>query len=190
MIVTFTGASGAGKSSIVAALLEDERFHLVRSTTTRKYLPRDHPDEYRYVSLKDFERWETNGLFLWTTPPGQVHGNRYGTLKTDIDRTLADSDRHGVMFLVPDVLPRLLEYVGPDRLLSFYVLSPGEDELRRRLAHRGDEPQDIEGRIADCRDWDEKAGVSEFPYLFVRNDSVIEVAVQEVLGAMAYWRDL
>ena len=124
-----------------------------------------------------------------------MHGNRYGTLKTDIEEVLSDSGRHGVMLLVPDfdypdVLPRLLEYVGPDRLLSFYVLSPGEDELRRRLARRGDEPQDIEGRIADCRDWDEKVGVSDFPYLFVRNDSVIEVAVQEVLGAMAYWRDL
>ena len=45
--------------------------------------------------------------------------------------------------------------------VPIHLLSPGDEELRRRLHERGDAEKSIESRIEDCRLWDESARGNE-----------------------------
>ncbi len=53
-LISFTGVSGSGKSTIVRKLLEDPAFHIVTSTTTRPPRESDIHGEYEYVSPAEF----------------------------------------------------------------------------------------------------------------------------------------
>ena len=80
--------SGAGKSSLVSALLEvDHQISLSVSHTTR--LPRPHEvdgQHYCFVGRAEFERGVAAGIFL---EHAEVHGNHYGSLKSEVLRHLA-----------------------------------------------------------------------------------------------------
>jgi guanylate kinase len=79
--------SGAGKSSLVKALLQKiDQIELSISYTTRS--PRSgeqHGREYHFVNLTEFQRMEQAGEFL---EHAEVHGNRYGTSRAWIEQRL------------------------------------------------------------------------------------------------------
>jgi len=179
-IVTFTGPSGAGKTTIVRELLKRHpEWKMIVSLTSRE--PRcgedgDLPGEYRCnVSKKEFLRIRKAGEDLWIE---SAHGNMYATLKTDVLNALS-SKGLSLMQILPVSIPKIREYV-PGRVLSIFVLPPGEEELRRRLEKRGESPEQIEKRIADCRKWEEEARSSGIPYEFIRNDGTIAEAVEKI----------
>ena len=62
------------------------------------------------------------------------------------------------------------------------MLSPGEDEIRRRLVGRGE--AEIQKRINDCKKWDEEALTSNIHYIFLKNDEQgigIDKAVKQMM---------
>ena len=68
--------------------------------------------------------------------------------------------------------------------MSFYILSPPEEELRRRLKLRGEDEAIIEKRVSDCKQWDEAATKSGIPYIFITNEELdrgVEKAALEIL---------
>jgi guanylate kinase len=80
--------SGAGKSSLVNALMEvDSRLaHSVSHTTRAPRGQEVHGREYYFVSNAQFDQMTEQGAFLeWA----QVHGNRYGTSKQAIEERIA-----------------------------------------------------------------------------------------------------
>lgn len=169
MIFTLTGASGAGKTTILKALQkENPTIQLVQSVTTRKPRQTDLHGEYFYVSEEEFQKLQTAGKFLWQIG---AHGNAYGTPKDLVDET-AWSESLFCMILVPAVMPTLLEYTKR-KVIPFYILSPGEKELGSRLAERGEDEKSIQKRIQDCLLWDEEAkkdaAEGKIPYEFVFN---------------------
>ncbi len=172
-ITTFTGASGTGKDSIARAL----GFSYVTSTTTRGPRPSDNPGEYEYLEQEDFhyeeEAWNA---FLWVTTHG---GNYYGTKYEPINNALSRSE-NSTMILVPEVLPLLLAYVGKEKVMPFYIHSPGEAILRTRMEQRGDSNTSIDRRLKESRNWDEEAEKSGIPYTFITNNGMIEEAVEMV----------
>jgi len=182
-IITITGASGVGKTSIIKRLLEVRpSSRLIQSITSRSARPTDLDGEYEYdVSASDFEVRKDD--FLWVTT---AHGNCYATSRKSVcefwlRRTLFFP---GCMILVPSALPILRKYlVDCDRLVSFYVLSPPEEELRRRLVARGDDEAIIERRIDDCKKWDAEALQSDIPYVFLSNGES-EVGVERAVEQM------
>ena len=170
-IITFTGVSGAGKSTIVEIL----GLPLILSTTTREPRASDLPEEYEYLEHGDFDHDKAWKAFLWVNEYG---GNGYGTRSEVVDRALNSQGTYA-MVLVPQVLP-LLDYAGANNVLPFYILSPPEEILRSRMEQRGNTSDSIERRLRESRAWDEQAGKSAIPYTFITNHGTIEEAVEQV----------
>ena len=140
--------SGAGKSSLVKALLElDSRLAVSVSHTTRA--PRgqeQHGREYWFVGEPEFRTMTTRDEFFeWA----EVHGHLYGTSRTAIEQQLVQ----GVdMVLEIDWQGALqIKRIFTHAVLIF-ILPPSWDELAQRLNRRGeDRPEVIEQRLANAR---------------------------------------
>ena len=172
-IVSLTGASGAGKSTIAKAL----GFPFVLSTTTRLPKVSDLPGEYEYLEIDDMV-WEEKGwnTYLWIE---EHAGNYYGTKREVVDLAL-QAPGISMMILIPKVLPKLLDYAGKEKVLPFYIRSPSEEILRSRMEQRGEKNDSIERRLQESKEWDQQAEKSEIPYIFVTNNGTIEEAVEQV----------
>lgn len=186
MILTLTGASGAGKTTIAKELLKilpiDAR--MVPSYTIRKFRkprPTDIPGEYKYISKFWFWLLKTVGAFLWMVYP---HGNSYGTTKRWVIRALKDDNTVYIMILTSNAVKKLNNFAEKngysDRIFSFYILSPPQEVLKERLRFRGDDKDEIQKRLTDCLKWDRDALNSGIPYEFVINDHEIGQVVAEI----------
>ena len=182
MIITITGPSGSGKTSIAKTLIEKRpNIRLVVSLTMREPRPSDLPGEYLHnIPREEFEARKEE--FAWITPP--INGKLYGTLKKSLDEALA-ATHPSLMILIPEKAAQIREYAeNRGRVLSFYVLSPPEDELRQRMRGRGDSESAIEERLKQREAWDKDARNSPIPYIFIANDEPdtgIEKAAEEIL---------
>lgn len=131
--------SGAGKSSLVKALLElDSHVQPSVSHTTRAPRGQEkHGREYFFVSQHEFDSMVLNEAFLeWA----HVHGNRYGTSKKAIeDRIAAGAD----VILEIDYQGALqVKKVFANAVLIF-ILPPSWEELRSRLERRGEDADEV-----------------------------------------------
>ena len=182
MIVTISGASGAGKTTIANLLFKRlANAQPVVSITIREKRDNDNPGEYNYVPDWLFEFLKKLRFFLWTVT---IHNNKYGTLKWSVNKALKRYDVISLMLLVPDKVKNLLEYSrerGLEELVtSFFILSPPPEILRKRLQNRGDSEFEIAKRIKDCEKWDSEALASDLPYIFVKNDSRVEDTIEDI----------
>ncbi|WP_374669976.1 guanylate kinase [Ramlibacter sp.] len=131
--------SGAGKSSLVKALLElDSRVLPSVSHTTRPPRGQEkHGREYFFVSDEEFDRMVLADAFVeWA----HVHSRRYGTSKKAIEDRIA----HGSdVILEIDWQGALqIQRIFNNAVLIF-VLPPSLDELRSRLERRGEDSADV-----------------------------------------------
>lgn len=140
--------SGAGKSSLVKALLElDSHLAVSVSHTTRR--PRgqeQHGREYWFVDERTFRGMAERGEFFeWA----EVHGNLYGTSRTAIEARL---NRGEDVVLEIDWQGALqIKQLFPDAVLIF-ILPPSYEELQQRLQRRGeDHPEVIAQRMVNAR---------------------------------------
>ena len=140
--------SGAGKSSLVNALLElDSHLALSVSHTTRA--PRgqeQHGREYWFVVEPEFRAMVGRGEFFeWA----QVHDHLYGTSRKAIEQRLANGDD---VVLEVDWQGALQIKALFEHAVLIFVLPPSWDELRQRLQRRGeDRPEVIDKRMANAR---------------------------------------
>jgi len=154
--------SGAGKSSLVKALLElDSHLAVSVSHTTRQ--PRgqeQHGREYWFVDEPTFRAMVERGEFFeWA----QVHGNLYGTSRHAIhDRLMRGED----VVLEIDFQGALqIKQLFPHAVLIF-ILPPSWDELRQRLQRRGEDgPEVISMRMANARE--EVAQARHFDFVII-----------------------
>jgi guanylate kinase len=154
--------SGAGKTSLVAALLrEDPNIRLSISHTTRA--PRQgevHGREYHFVDRPAFEKMIAAGEFL---EHADVYGNYYGTSRRWIEESL-ESD-HDVLLEIDWQGARQVRKLFP-HMAGIFILPPSFAELRKRLQGRGkDSAEAIEKRMASARE--EISHVLEFEYIIV-----------------------
>jgi guanylate kinase len=140
--------SGAGKSSLVKALLElDARLVVSISHTTRK--PRGQEQqgrEYLFVDRPAFRAMVDRGEFFeWA----EVHGHLYGTSKAAIESRIA---RGADVLLEIDWQGALqIKALFPNAVLIF-ILPPSFEELQQRLERRGEDGDEvIEQRMANAR---------------------------------------
>ena len=154
--------SGAGKTSLVAKLLEgDSNIRLSISYTTRK--PREGEvdgREYHFVDRPAFEKMIAAGDFL---EHANVYGNYYGTSRRWIEQQL-DGD-HDVLLEIDWQGARQVKALFPE-MVGIAIMPPSIAELRRRLEGRGkDAPEVIDKRMETARE--EISHVLEFPYIIV-----------------------
>ena len=140
--------SGAGKSSLVKALLElDARLAVSVSHTTRK--PRGQEQdgrEYWFVDEPAFRAMIERGEFFeWA----EVHGNLYGTSRRAIEARLQRGE--DVVLEIDWQGALQIKRLFPHAVLIF-ILPPSWEELRQRLTRRGEDgPEVIETRMVNAR---------------------------------------
>jgi guanylate kinase len=165
-----SGPSGAGKGTLVRELLERvPELSLSISATTRS--PRPGEEEgvhYVFLDGAEFEKTAAEEGFLeWA----EVHGNRYGTLRSTVDEALA-----GGVSVVLEIDPQgamQVKEVMPEAVLVF-VEAPSFDELRRRLEKRGSEtPSQVDTRLHTAEGEMRFAGTYDY---VVINDDVSRAA--------------
>jgi len=154
--------SGAGKSSLVKALMElDNRVQPSVSHTTRAPRGQEkHGREYFFVSDAEFDQLVGAQAFVeWA----HVHGQRYGTSKKMIEDRIAQG---------ADVVLEI-DYQGALQIKKIYanavlifVLPPSWEELRSRLERRGeDAPETIALRLRNAQQ--ELAQAREFDFVII-----------------------
>lgn len=154
--------SGAGKSSLVKALLElDSHLDVSISHTTRK--PRGQEQngrEYWFVDEPTFRAMVERGdFFEWA----EVHGNLYGTSRKAIEDRLQRGE--DVVLEIDWQGALQIKQLFPDAVLIF-ILPPSYEELLQRLQRRGeDQPEVIEQRMANARL--EVAQARHFDYVII-----------------------
>lgn len=162
--------SGAGKSSLVKALLElDSHLMVSVSHTTRPPRGQElHGREYWFVDEAEFRAMIDRGEFFeWA----QVHGNLYGTSRKAIEARLAQGE--DVVLEIDWQGALQIKQLFPHAVLIF-VLPPSWNELEQRLRRRGeDKPEVIAKRMANARD--EVAQARHFDYVIV--NSLFETAL-------------
>ena len=164
--------SGAGKSSLIKALLERHAqnarsgsgLQVSVSHTTRAPRPGEVDGEhYHFVSREAFEKLISQGVFF---EYAEVFGNYYGTSRVTIENTLSkgidvflDIDWQGAR----QVKQQIPEAIG------IFILPPSIEVLRSRLDSRG---QDSDAVIANRmqKAQDEMRHYNEFDYVLVNDE--------------------
>jgi guanylate kinase len=131
--------SGAGKSSLVKALLELDA-HLAVSVSHTTRAPRgqeQHGREYWFVDEPAFRAMIDGGEFFeWAT----VHGHLYGTSRKAIEERLAHGE--DVVLEIDWQGAQQIKQLFPQAVLIF-ILPPSWAELQQRLQRRGEDPPDV-----------------------------------------------
>ncbi|MBI5721207.1 MAG: guanylate kinase [Burkholderiales bacterium] len=162
--------SGAGKSSLVKALLELDS-HLVVSVSHTTRLPRGqevHGREYWFVDEPAFRGMIDRGEFFeWA----QVHGHLYGTSRTAIEERLMRGE--DVVLEIDWQGALQIKQLFPHAVLIF-ILPPSWQELEQRLRRRGEDgPEVIATRLENARI--EVAQAKHFDFVIV--NSLFETAL-------------
>ena len=160
-----TAASGAGKTSLVKAILKNNsNIDLSISYTTR--LPRlgevDGVD-YRFINKESFLEMQKNNIFLETA---ECHGAFYGTSK-EIILEIVESGRDIILeidwqgaFSVKKIY---------QAAISIFILPPSMNALEERLKKRGqDSDETISKRLSVAQD--EMSHLEKFDYVTINDD--------------------
>ena len=148
ILFVFSAPSGAGKSSLVNALLADDpNLVLSISTTTRTMRPGENDHEhYHFVSHQEFDAAIEGGKFL---EHALVFGNRYGTSREAVEGPI--SKGQDVLFEIDWQGARSVKAQYPQACLIF-ILPPSVASLRERLERRAqDSDETIDRRMRDAR---------------------------------------
>ncbi|SHJ50220.1 guanylate kinase [Tangfeifania diversioriginum] len=146
-LIIFSAPSGAGKTTIVKHLLQQD-FDLNFSVSATSRKPRTgetHGKDYLFLSEKEFRKKIENDEFLeWE----EVYkGIFYGTLKSEVER-IRNSGKN-VIFDVDVVGGLNIKDYYKDEALAVFVQPPSVEELRNRLRNRSTESEEkINMRIA------------------------------------------
>ena len=165
LLFVITAPSGAGKSSLIEALLKDDpSLRLSVSYTTRA--PRQGEKDgvdYHFVDEKTFRAMQKRGEFLESA---EVHGNYYGTAK----KVILDAIAKGEDLILE------IDWQGAQQVRRLYpgcvgifILPPSIDELERRMRARGQDSDAVmRRRLDNARE--ELAHAGEFKYAIINKD--------------------
>ncbi|WP_435235945.1 guanylate kinase [Psychromonas sp. PT13] len=176
--------SGAGKSSLINALLAEKRDWTVQvsvSHTTRS--PRvgeNNGEHYHFVDVPTFKQLiEEKAFFEWA----EVFGNYYGTSRITIEKALAegidiflDIDWQGAR-QVREMMPQAK---------GIFILPPSRAELESRLNKRGQDSKEIIAkRMQEAQS--EMSHYDEYDYLIINDD--FEQATKEFSAIVTAMRN-
>lgn len=166
-LLVLCSPSGAGKTTLARRLQQQDpglAFSVSHTTRAARAQEQDGRD-YHFVSAARFREGIEAGEFAeWA----EVHGNFYGTSKSEIARWRTQG-ASGLIFDIDVQGHRQLRALYPLDTVSVFVLPPSAEELERRLAGRGSEdPETLKLRLSNAVE--ELSHYAAFDYLLVNED--------------------
>ncbi|MFN3305993.1 MAG: guanylate kinase [Candidatus Kapaibacteriota bacterium] len=167
-LIVLSAPSGAGKTTLARYLLS--RFPQLKfsvSATTRK--PRENEidgKDYYFLSEEKFKELIENGDLIEYE---QIFGNYYGTLRSEVDASLARGET--IIFDI-DVKGALsIKELYPENAYLIFIAPPSLDKLKERLIQRGTEtPEQLQKRFQRIEM--EMKMQDKFNYVLVNDDLV------------------
>ncbi len=165
MLLIVSAPSGAGKTSLVTALLDrDPRLVVSVSHTTRQRRARERDGiNYHFVDDAGFTAMIDAGEFLENA---EVFGNRYGTSAAAVERELSQGR---------DVILEI-DFQGAAQVrarfpgtVSIFILPPSTAALQSRLTGRGEDDENVIRQRLDKARW-EMSHYRDYDYLVVNDD--------------------
>jgi guanylate kinase len=188
ILFLISAPSGAGKTSLVNALLEfrgkaSEQLCVSVSHTTREKRPgEENGRNYYFVTVDEFRAMAASNAFL---EHAEVFGNLYGTSKAWVEERLASGwdvileiDWQGAS-QVQDLMPAAV---------SIFILPPSLESLRERLTERGqDKTEVIDKRMAEAVN--EMSHFNQADYIIFNDnfDTALEDMVAVIRSARLSW---
>jgi guanylate kinase len=159
--------SGGGKSTLIRRLLSNPPGEPLRFSVSHTTRPRREGEvdgrEYHFVTAAEFENMARNGEFL---EHNEVHGNFYGTAKSEVMPRLAAGE--DVVLDIDVQGARDIRAAYPEAISVFLVPSSAA-ELERRLKARGLDSEDaIRKRLINAAK--EIVQAEAFQYVIVNDD--------------------
>ena len=173
ILAVVSGFSGAGKGTIMKALLEKyDNYALSISATTRK--PREgeeHGREYFFLTVDQFEEMIANDQLI---EHARYVSNYYGTPRSYVEEKMAEGKDVILEIEIQGALKVKEKF--PETLLVF-VVPPSAEELKKRLVGRGTETAEV---IADRmnRAVEEAAEMESYDYILI--NETVDKAVEEL----------
>ena len=174
--------SGAGKTSLVTALIEaDPRVNVSVSHTTRAMRPGEqHGVNYHFVSHDDFKGLIAKGDFL---EHAEVFGNFYGTSRSALQQVL-DQGNDLILEIDWQGAQQVRKLMPEAR--SVFILPPSQQALRQRLDGRGQDSEAIiAGRMKEAVS--EMVHYDEYEYVIVNDD--FDEALEDLKAVFAANRE-
>jgi guanylate kinase len=174
-VFVVTGPSGAGKGTLIRALLErmPELEVAVSATTRRRREGEEDGREYYFLPDGEFARRVAGGEFLEHVT--YVSGQRYGTLRSEVER-ISDAGRVCVLELETEGALKVKEELPG--AVTIFVSAP-LSELERRLRDRATESA---GEIGERLDLAENQLRQEDMFDYVVSNDALSRAAEELTG--------
>ena len=176
-----TGPSGVGKGTLIRGLLERmPELGLSVSATTRGPRPGEQDGvDYHFLTPEQFQARVEAGDFV---EHADYSGNRYGTLRSELERWLADGN--GVVLEIEVQGARQVRGAMPEAIAVF-IAPPSRDALRARLVGRGtDSSEQVDARLKTAEQ--ELEAQPEFAHVVVNDrledatDELVEIVRAEM----------
>ena len=143
IILLVSGPSGSGKTTLCRRLADEGEVVYSTSCTTRPAREGErNGHDYHFLSREEFEQRITAGDFI---EYAEVHGNLYGTLKSEVmdhisigKDVVMDIDVQGA-----DLVRSCSESIINNALVELFVMPPSEEELLARLTGRGTDSDSV-----------------------------------------------
>ncbi len=171
-----SGPSGSGKTTLCRRASADGLAEFAVSATTRS--PRAGEadgDSYHFLSADEFQKKITEKAFI---EHAEVHGNFYGTLKSEVIERLEsgidivmDIDVQGA-----DIIRGLPEELLQKCLVDLFVMPPSADELESRLRNRDTDSEQViqlrlKNSLKEMSQWD------KYSYRLISSDKELDYQV-------------
>ena len=165
ILAVVSGFSGAGKGTLMKALLEKyDNYALSISATTRR--PREgevHGREYFFMSVDEFEALIANDQLI---EHAKYVSNYYGTPRSYVEEKMAEGKDVILEIEIQGALKVKEKF--PETLLIF-VVPPSAEELKKRLIGRGTETMEVIGQRMN-RATEEAEAMDAYDYILVNDD--------------------
>ena len=177
-VFVITGPSGVGKGTLIRGLLERlPGLELSVSATTRSPRPGEGDGvDYHFLTSEEFDARVAAGDFV---EHAEYSGNRYGTLRSELERRLAAGA--GVVLEIEVQGARQVRAAMPEAVAVF-IAPPSRAALRTRLVGRGtDSPEQVDARLRTAEG--ELEAQPEFAHVVI-NDR-LEQATDELVDIVS-----
>ena len=165
MLLVISGPSGTGKGTLIERLMkEDPTLVFSVSATTRAPRPGEIDGvHYHFVTNERYDELVAENAFV---EYANVHGNRYGTLRSEVYERL---ERGENVVLDIDVQGALNVIASEKEKVSIFILPPSMQELRSRLTGRGTENEEAVERRLHNAVW-EISQKDKYQYKVINDD--------------------